>query len=41
VAEVANSVHWRTSAGDHLAMEHENSYAQFIRFDWGSDGTNR
>ena len=41
VAEVANSVRWRTSAGDHLAMEHENSYAQFIRFDWGSDGTNR
>lgn len=41
VAEVANSVHWRTTAGAHLAMEHENSYAQFVRFDWSSDGTTR
>ena len=39
VAEMGNSVHWRTTAGDHLAMEHENSYAQLVRFDWSSDGT--
>jgi hypothetical protein len=41
VAEVANSVHWRTTAGDHLAMEHENTYAQIAHIDWSSDGTTR
>jgi hypothetical protein len=39
LAEMGNSVYWRTTAGDHLAMEHENSYAQFVHFDWSSDGT--
>lgn len=41
VAEVGDSVHWRTSAGDHLVMEHEHTYAQFIRVDWSSDGSVR
>jgi hypothetical protein len=41
LAEVGNSVQWRTTAGEHLAMEHENTYAQFVRFDWSSDGTTR
>lgn len=41
VAEVGDSVHWRTTAGDHLEMEHEHTYAQLIRFDWSSDGTTR
>lgn len=41
VAEVGDSVHWRTTAGDHLEMEHEHTYAQFVRFDWDSDGTTR
>ena len=40
-AEVGNSVHWQTTAGEHLTMEHENTYAQFARFDWSSDGTTR
>lgn len=39
VAEVADAVHWKTTAGEHLSMEHEHSYAQFVRFDWNSDGT--
>lgn len=41
VAEMANSVRWRTTAGDHLAMEHENTYAQIAHIDWSSDGTTR
>ena len=41
VAEMGDSVHWHTSAGEHLAMEHEHTYAQFIRFDWDSDGAVR
>ena len=41
LAEVANSKHWRTTAGDHLAMEHENTYAQIAHIDWSSDGTTR
>lgn len=39
VAEIANSARWRTTAGEPLAMEHENTYAQFAHFDWRSDGT--
>jgi hypothetical protein len=39
VAEVGNSVRWQTSAGDHLNMEHENTYAQIARVKWASDGT--
>ena len=41
VADICNSVHWRTTAGDKLTMEHENSYAQLARIDWSSDGTTR
>lgn len=41
VAEVGNSVHWRTTAGEKLAMEHENTYAQLSRVEWRSDGTTR
>ncbi len=40
-AEVGDSVHWRTSAGDHLTMEHEHTYAQLARVEWRSDGTTR
>lgn len=32
---------WKTTAGDHLTMEHEHTYAQFVRIDWSSDGTTR
>lgn len=39
VAEVGNSVRWHTSAGDHLNMEHENTYAQIAHVKWASDGT--
>jgi hypothetical protein len=39
VAEMGDSVHWRTAAGDHLTMEHEHTYAQLARVDWSSDGT--
>jgi hypothetical protein len=41
VAEMADSVHWRTAAGDHLTMEYEHTYAQFARVEWASDGTVR
>jgi hypothetical protein len=41
VAEVGNSVRWRTTAGEKLTMEHENTYAQLARIDWSSDGTTR
>jgi hypothetical protein len=41
VAENANTVHWRTTAGDHLMMEHENTYGQLARVEWSSDGTTR
>lgn len=41
LAELGDSVHWRTSAGDHLEMEHEHTYGQFVRFDWDSDGSVR
>lgn len=41
VAEVGDSVHWRTTAGEKLAMEHEHTYAQFARVEWRSDGTTR
>jgi hypothetical protein len=39
VAEMGDSVHWKTAAGDHLTMEHEHTYAQLTRIDWSSDGT--
>ena len=39
VAEMGNSVHWHTTAGDKLQMEHENTYAQLARVEWSSDGT--
>lgn len=39
VAEQANSVHWKTTAGDKLAMEHENTFAHFTRVEWRSDGS--
>jgi hypothetical protein len=41
LAEVGNSVHWRTTAGPHLSMEHENTFASLAHFDWSSDGTSR
>jgi hypothetical protein len=41
VAEMGNSVHWHTTAGDKLQMEHENTYAQLARVEWSSDGTTR
>ena len=41
VAEMGDSVHWKTVAGDHLTMEHEHTYAQLTRIDWSSDGTTR
>jgi hypothetical protein len=40
-AEVANSVAWKVTAGESLAMEHENTYGQLSPFDWSSDGTTR
>lgn len=40
-AEMGNSVRWRTMAGDHLNMEHENTYAQIAHVKWSSDGTTR
>jgi hypothetical protein len=39
VAEMGNSVHWHTTAGEKLQMEHENTYAQLARVEWSSDGT--
>lgn len=41
VAEVADSVRWRTTAGEKLAMEHEHTYAQLARVEWSSDGTTK
>lgn len=41
LAEMGDSVHWRTTAGDHLTMEHEHTYAQLARVEWSSDGTTR
>ncbi|MCD6029472.1 MAG: hypothetical protein K0S78_1646 [Thermomicrobiales bacterium] len=41
VAEQGNAVRWRTDAGEHLAMEHENSYAHMARVEWSSAGTVR
>ena len=40
-AELGDSVRWRTTAGEKLAMEHEHSYAQLARVEWSSDGTTR
>ena len=40
-AEMGDSVFWRTTAGDHLTMEHEHTYAQLARIEWSSDGTTR
>lgn len=41
VAEVGDSVRWRTTAGEKLTMEHEHTYAQLARVEWRSDGTTR
>jgi hypothetical protein len=41
LAEMGDAVHWRTTAGDHLTMEHEHTDAQLARIDWSSDGTTR
>lgn len=41
LAEVGNATHWKTTAGDHLEMEHENTHAHFSRATWSSDGTTR
>jgi hypothetical protein len=41
VAEQGNAVRWRADAGEHLAMEHENSYAHMARVEWSSAGTVR
>jgi hypothetical protein len=41
LGEVANSVHWRTTAGPKLTMEHENTYGQLARIEWRSDGSTR
>ena len=38
-AEVGNAVRWRTTAGEHLNLEHENTYAQIAHVKWSSDGT--
>jgi hypothetical protein len=41
VAEMRDSVHCWTKAGEHIAMEHEQSYAQMAHINWSSDGTVR
>ena len=41
VAEIGNSVKWQTTAGEHLTMKHENTYAQMARVEWSSDGTTK
>lgn len=41
VAEMGNSVSWWVAAGEHLTMQHEDTYAQLNRIDWSSDGTTR
>ena len=41
VAEMGDSVHWWTKAGEHLAMEHDHSYAQMAHINWRSDGSVR
>jgi hypothetical protein len=41
VAEMGNSVRWGTTAGEHLTMAHENTYAQIARVEWSSDGTTK
>jgi hypothetical protein len=41
VAEMGDSVRWWTKAGEHLAMEHEHTYAQMAHIDWDSDGSVR
>jgi hypothetical protein len=38
-AEVGNSVSWRVSAGGPLELKNENTYAQFARVEWASDGS--
>ena len=38
-AEMGNSVRWQATAGERLAMAHENTYAQLAPIDWSSDGT--
>ncbi len=38
-AEVGDSVQWRTTAGEHLEIEHAHTYAQLARVEWRSDGS--
>ena len=40
-AEVGNSVSWRVSAGAPLELKNENTYAQFARVEWASDGSTK
>jgi hypothetical protein len=41
VAEQGNAVRWQTTAGEKLALSHENTYAHFARVEWRSDGSVR
>ena len=41
VAEMGNSVSWWVAAGEHLTMQHEDTYAQLNRIVWSSYGTTR
>jgi len=36
IAEMGNAVHWKTTAGPKLDMEHQNSYAALCEFDWSN-----
>ena len=36
IAEMANSVHWKATAGPKLELEHRNSYAHFCEVDWSN-----
>jgi len=41
LAEQANAVSWRTTAGEKLEMARENAYAHMARVEWRSDGSVR
>ena len=41
LAEQADAVRWRTSAGEKLEMAHEHAYAHLARVEWSSDGSVR
>jgi hypothetical protein len=36
IAEMANSVHWKATAGPKLELEHRNSYAHLCEIDWSN-----